>query len=91
MLLRLERIQKYRKPKIFSQADIEKTQILADASVDIAKLQALVGAVQAQLDAKTDSERIEAAKHVRIAEAEAVASIMKARAPVDIAQAKSRR
>ena len=56
---------------------------------EIAKLQALVGAVQARLNAKTDSERIEAAKQVRIAESEAIESVMKARAPVDIAQAKA--
>ena len=45
--------------------------------------------MQAKINAKTASERIEAAERVRIAEAQAIQAITHARVPVEIAEAEA--
>ncbi len=71
------------KSDILAEADKEQALILAASSIKPAKLQALIGAVRMRLEANSSSERIEAEKQVKIAEAAASTGIPKAEVSAD--------
>ena len=53
--------------RIISQANMEEAKLLSRVGVEQTRMQALIGAVQMGLDSKTQSEKIEAIKQIKIA------------------------
>ena len=64
---KMEALTTLQKAKIRATADIVTARTLAEADIEIAKFQALVGALHIRASAKTEQERIDAKKQIEFA------------------------